>query len=270
MMDKLVIRKNRKGATLVEVLLSCAIYSILMISLFLIMRYSINNWRSIEDRTDIQTQLRRLDSLMSDEIEKTSFSSVVIYKGDYRHSIAFKSFIDPATGRFDTNNEGIPISHGYILYTVLRPADDPCTHLEYNVRDTKCPHKIILRVELTKNTNDGINYWDPVVISTSTALRAYLPSITGKSFSSSGITINDYVAAISGDSKYIRRVDIICNNIVDFSAERIAPPQIPGILVTASSFKFREASRQIQVGQENLLDSRFTIKMETKIIPQNF
>lgn len=271
------MNKTKKGTTLIELLIACAVFSFLVICLFAVIKYATRNWRSVEDRDSVQSEIRKIETNLSEELRKTSYASVVTWTGDYRHTLGFKSFTNPITGRFDTDSTGNPLTHGYILYILLRPAgnEDPCTHDAILGNDNKCPHKFLLRVDLTRTT-DGVTSWDPWPgappndIPGSTEIAKYIPphaSLSGKS-----VSRDQYITAVSSqgaDSKYLQNVYIVGKNLLSFNVAKMTPPNNPEILVDIKCFRELEAGQFIKVGNDDLDTSQFTIQVDNRIIPQN-
>ncbi|MCD4784383.1 MAG: type II secretion system GspH family protein [Candidatus Eremiobacteraeota bacterium] len=271
------MNKRKKGTTLIELLIASAVFSILVICLFAIIRYATKNWRSVEDRASIQSEIRNIETNLSGELKKTSYASVVTWTDDYRHTLGFKSFTNPITGKFDTDATGNPLTHGYILYILLRPmaTEDLCTHSAILGTDNKCPHKFLLRVDLTRTT-DGASSWDPWPglppddIPSDVEIEEYIPphaSLSGKS-----VSRDQYIAAVSAqgaDSKYVQNVYIVGKNLLSFNVSKMAPPDNPEILVDIKCLKELEATQFLKVGSDDLDASQFTIQVDNRIIPQN-
>jgi len=272
------MNKKEKGTTLLEVLIASLVFSILVICLFAVIKYATKNWRSVEDRTSVQSEIRKIETNLVDELRKTSYASVITWTDDYRHTLAFKSFTNPTTGNFDTDMSGNPLSHGYILYILLRPiqGEDPCSHDPIAGTDNKCTHKFLLRVDLTRTT-DGVNSWDPWPgappndIPSDTELEKYIPphaSLSGKSVSKDQYTAA--VASQGADSKYVQNVYIVGKNLLSFNvAKPASPPNNPEILVDIKCYKELEAAGLFKIGVDDLDTSQFTIQVDNRIIPQN-
>ncbi len=278
-------RKIRKGTTLIEIMVAIGVFSILIVVLFLIMKYCIRNWRTVEDRVAVQTSIQQIEANLEDVISKTSFRSILIYNSDYRHAISCATFVDPTTGKFDVDEEtSMPISHGCILFVLLRPCDDPCLPAGSDPKveldpsrvsnpDNVCPHKLILRVDLTRNDDSDLtgstpaNTWDPIILDSST-LPSYIPQISHiDKIRRRGITKSDYIASITGDPKYVRSVKVIAKDILSFNVEKQSNP--PGVEVILRGFRHLEAGEYIHVGTQDITGSRFAVEVKNLIIPQN-
>lgn len=265
-------KTKKKGTTLLEVLIAAAIFSILVIALFAIIKYCMTNWRNVESRVAVQTEIRKVQTNLIDELRKTSFDSVLIDESDYRHTLAFKTFIDPDSGRFETDSStGEPESQGYILYILLRPGDDPCSD---TTSSDLCPHKMILRVDLTRQNDfdeGGTSTWSALSLDSST-LSNYIPATTtdNKYFSSTGVTVQQYRNSLPAvaEEKYVKNVYIIGKNILAFDLQKNESPT-PEVIVTIKAVKLLAAGEFVKVGTDDLSDSGFTIQVTNQVIPQN-
>ncbi|MCE1248389.1 MAG: prepilin-type N-terminal cleavage/methylation domain-containing protein [Firmicutes bacterium] len=274
-----MIKSKSGGATLIEVLIACAVFSLLVLCLFAVMKYATNSWRNVEDRVSVQSEIRKIQTSLTEDLRKTSYASVITYTGDYRHAIAFKTFINPYTGKFETGPSGDLISQGYVLFFLMRPKGDTCGHSALATTDNKCPHKVLVRVDLTRTT-DGTNSWAPITFPTyskdseaaaaSNALKAYLPSdLSQFYFRGTSITADEYKATISGETKYVENVYIIGKNLLSFNVEKKLPPNNPEVLVDIKCFKMMSAGIAYNPGTQDLDTNQFTIQVDNRVIPMN-
>lgn len=283
------MKTRQKGTTLLELILASALFTIIMLVLVAITRYAITSWKAIEDRVEIQTKIRKIESGMMSDLLGSSYSSVIVYPApgndDSIHAVAFKSYKSPTTGNFDTDESGLPVFHGYVLYLLVRPKDDPCGAAP-TTTDNKSPYKLLVRVDLTKTT-DGSDTWEPLEFSGLTEelksqdLAKYIPP-TGNYFKRQasvqggtiipGVTKEEYVNAISGkggDSKYVEKVSLIATDILSFNVRKKPNPKFPEIQTDIRIFKINEAQKNIKIGTDDLSDSKYTISVRTNIIPRN-
>jgi type II secretory pathway pseudopilin PulG len=272
-------KTKARGATLIEVLIACAVFSLLVLCLFAIVRYATNSWRNVEDRVSVQSEIRKIQTSLTEDLRKTSYASVITYSGDYRHAVAFKTFINPASGKFETGPNGELICQGYTLFFLIRPEGDPCTHNAMSVTDNKCPHKTLVRVDLTR-ISDGAATWAPIsfpvytkdseAAAASNALRAYIPSdLNKKYFKSTTITVDEYKNSIAGDPKYVENVYIIGRNLLSFNVEKKLPPNNPEVLVDIKCYKMLSSSIAYNPGTQDLDTNQFTIQVDNRVIPMN-
>jgi hypothetical protein len=277
---QMILKKNKyfkyylknRGASISEILVACAIFSLLGILLFFVVRYSLISWRSAEDKTKIQVEMRKIQSGISSPLRSSSHSSVLVYDGDYRKTLAFKTFMDE-DGKFINDDQGHPISQGFVLFTLFRPQDDPCEHQSpANTSDTRCYHKVLLRVDLTNNAHDlelALDDPDPEQV-----LLNYIPQMISGSktgFSSRQITVDEYRNSLSAGANrdYVRKVNIIGRNLLSFDPEILSSP-VPEVRMNIRGFRELEAGALMTAGEsEDLTRSRFTIQVESSVIPMN-
>lgn len=283
------MKTQQKGTTLLELVLASALFTIIMLVLIAITRYSIISWKAIEDRVEIQTKIRKIESGLMNDLLGSSYSSVITYPApgndDSIHAVAFKSYKSLTTGNFDTDESGLPIFHGYILYLLVRPTDDPCGTAP-STTDNKSPYKLLVRVDLTRTT-DGTDTWDPLEFSGTTDalksqdLQKYIPA-TGNYFKRQasvqggsivhGVTKEEYLNAISGrggDSKYVDKVSLVATDVLSFNVRKKPDPRFPEIQTDIRIFKINEAQKNMKIGTDDLSDSKYTISVRTNIIPRN-
>jgi type II secretory pathway component PulJ len=263
---------NNRGTSILEVLVSCVVFSLLAMVLFSVMRYSLLSWRGIEDRTSIQMEMRKVQHATSALIRSTSYSSVLIHDSDSRKTITFKTFLDE-NGRLVNDDTGTPVSQGYVIFTLVRPADDPCKHTSPTTSaDTRCYHKILLRVDLTNNAGDlelVESSSDPGLL-----LSSYIPQTNsaGKTaLSSRHVTVDDYKNSISGgaNKNYISNVMIVGRNLLSFDPE-VSDLDSPGVQLTMRGFRIMESEAMTGIGEnEDLTKTRFAVQMTSSVIPMN-
>ncbi|MFP4498183.1 MAG: type II secretion system protein J [Vulcanimicrobiota bacterium] len=267
------VHKKIRGSSLLELLVACVVFSLMVIATFAIIRYCTTNWRGIEDRVVVQTEIKKIQSAVSDKLLTTEFDSVLTYQQDYRHTLAFKTFTD-ANGNFVTDQFGNPESQGYLLFILLRPENDPCTHENFDNAniydyDNICPHKILLMVDLTEKP---MGVTEPISFTNSSELIDYLPGgkegYRKKYFNSGGVSLEEYkddICSTGGNKDYVRNVRIIARNVLSFNVEKAEPE----VQVVVKAFKMLGGSYDRKIGTDNLDDSRFTIQVDNHVIPQN-
>jgi hypothetical protein len=253
-------KKSINGKSVVELIISCAIFSLMAITIFAIIQFCLNNWRGIEDRASSQAEIHKVQIDLTEELLRSSIDSVQIHNSDYRKTLAFKTFTNPqGNPQIATDTTGKPGARGYILYTLVRPATDTCSHSDEN-----CPHKIILKVYLTNNA-EGFELND-----TSPVLSEYIPGGTSgriSGFTTREVSLNQYKSSISASDKdVVEKVFVIARNVIGFSAD----VQKPSVLFTVLGFKHLEAGRfMTQAEAVKPLSSRFVVQVSSEVIPLN-
>ncbi len=72
-----MVRNNlRRGATLIEVIITTGVFSVLMLTLFSIVQYGKDAWRSVEGRQVTQTMMRKVGIFTMDDLRRASFSNL--------------------------------------------------------------------------------------------------------------------------------------------------------------------------------------------------
>jgi hypothetical protein len=256
-------RLNTKGLTIVEVVISCVVISIMFIATFAILQFSLNNWRAIEDRGAVQAELQRVHIDLSEELTKSSLGSVIIHDKDYRKTIAFRTYTDKGdTPYILTDATGNPEAKGYVLYSLVRPATDTC-----DFSDEHCPHKILIRVNLTRNAGKLDLSGD------SPRLVDYIPigegGTSGKiaGFKTRNVSVEQYKNTIMAvDKSIIDSVYVVGRDIISFQ------PAIntPVVSLSIKGFKHLEAGRfMTKADMAKPTDSRFVVELTSEIIPLN-
>ncbi|MBQ7502174.1 hypothetical protein IJT93_05590 [bacterium] len=77
-------KRIRRGATLVEVIITTGVFSVLMLTLFSVVQYGMDSWRSIEGRQVTQTMMRKIGVFAMDDIRRGSLTAMgLIYLNGY-------------------------------------------------------------------------------------------------------------------------------------------------------------------------------------------
>lgn len=94
------MKRERLGATLVEVIITTGVFSVLMLTLFSVVQYGMDSWRSIEGRQVTQTMMRKIGVFAMDDIRRGSLSKMgLIYLNGYNAG-------DKRTGVYGTGSSG--------------------------------------------------------------------------------------------------------------------------------------------------------------------
>jgi hypothetical protein len=268
---------KKAGASLVETLLVCAVFTVLVLITFGVIRYCTKSIAPIEDRANVQMQLRRVQFNMSEELRRTSWKSIVIGAGSepYMHFICFKSAMSLANPNFFTVSDiGTPVWTKYVLYYIFRPTADALTSTQAcgcatpSDPDNVCPHKGLLRVDIDISLNVNENDQSAAV----TALRHYLKSIpaTAQDLRS---TYTSKVYQDPGNGPYyagkVLNCFYIARDLLSFNLAKTKSDSESNIRIDVRSYKIKEASSSIQIGQSDLTRTPFVIQSEARIMPQN-
>ena len=93
-------KRERLGATLVEVIITTGVFSVLMLTLFSVVQYGMDSWRSIEGRQVTQTMMRKIGVFALDDIRRGSLSKMgLVYLNAYNAG-------DKKIGAYGTGTSG--------------------------------------------------------------------------------------------------------------------------------------------------------------------
>jgi len=262
-------KKNRKtkGTSLLEMFVAVTIFSIAVFSIFSLYEYGTRNWKSMDEKNRIQTDIRKVFMFLTKDIQNSTFgrfegsaiSGIKVYTTNYTHAICLQSAIDD-NNYFIINEDKKPVCQKYILYYIIRPPESfewKDTGLEGNWQDPGyghniclskgtpqnpdniCPHKWLIRKELSTNIAD----------------ESQIASYINLSLKKEGNCMNAKLL-----SSYI-----LTFNINDQQKEGY-------IDITLKSLRLFEYTTQISKSiQENTIDSlqKESIQIDGKIIPDN-
>jgi Tfp pilus assembly protein PilE len=256
------LRKHRRGTTLIEVMISCAIYGAIVLSVFALMKYGTRSWRSVETKNTVQASMRKVMDNMYNELVRTSYSTVILYDSDYRHAICFKSAMNEtvdnrATPGLDRkfiilDSSGEPIWQKYVLYYIARPSSlvyhkgiscDGADAASISNPDNKCPHKWLIRKDIILDAG----------ITSAGDLVQFLNEPADKA------------ALVAQKTGNVARVQLIGDNILSFNLRKSEPE----IQMTLKAFRELEAGETRTVGNTEIHRSDFTIQVDTRAIPMN-
>jgi hypothetical protein len=115
------------------------------------------------------------------------------------------------------------------------------------VKDLKCPHKWIIRKEISLDA--------PVTSSPS----SLLPFITAP----------QNMESLMSPETHVLGARLVAQNILGFSVRKAETPSVRDVNVMLKIFKTKEASSTMTIGVGNLSDSPFTVQVNLDIIPLN-
>lgn len=158
----------RAGTTLLELIIAAAIFGVLITAVFAIFNLGARHWRVIESRNAGQNEIRKIQSDLEVELERSTWQTfqgssltgilVRMPADDYRFAICMQTAIDPNSRAFDIDPlSNQPVSHGFVLYYIIRPPGDTCLPNPPSSPDNTCPHKWLVRKDLDKSANISNN-----------------------------------------------------------------------------------------------------------------
>lgn len=262
--------RRRRGATLTEVIITTGIFSLLVLALFAVMKYGIKSWRNIESKNTVQTQLRKVELFLLEDLKRASFDWIRVKNmpplwvagsskaltGVEAHGPAvwFLSAMDQDATFFTRDAEGKPQWQRNVLYYVTKPTDAwhekkygfTCkqrTGATSDSYDTYCPHKWLIRKEILQDT-----------LLTSAEIPTYLTAPDGY----------DLMDQMSLEPN-LKRVQMLADSLLVF---RITLKK-PEVLVDLKAFRTLEAGDLLQIGTSSLDTNVFTVQYDARVVPNN-
>jgi len=165
-------RVRKRGATLIELMITVGVYTFIVLALFALTRDGTKGWKSIETRTQVQSQLRNFERDISEELKRTALDSIRFYgmnTGDsYKRGILMLSAMnnrddvtvlgEPSSFWVDeTKDPPEPKWQRWVLFYLTRPDRDEhvrtygyaCKSYDTNpAPDNLCPHKWLVRKDI--------------------------------------------------------------------------------------------------------------------------
>jgi len=256
-----------RGTTLTEVIITTGIFSVLTLALFAVMHYGIRSWKSIEARSTVQTQLRKVESFLLEDLQRASFKQTRVEDmpaawspgapgglvGQRRSGSAvwFLTAMNEEGDFFHRDASGQPTWQRNILYYVARPAD--AWHRDrYGFlcggrggRDTVCPHKWLIRKEIASST-----------LLDRSAISQYLSR-------PAGYDLMD--ASQMGSEPGLKKAQTLADSVVDFWVTLDQPE----VRVDLKAFRLREAGSVLHIGKDSLEGDALTVHYGARIVPKN-
>lgn len=261
------------GATLTEVIVTTGIFSVLILALFAVMRFGIRSWKNIESKNAVQTQLRKVELFLLEDLKRASYDQicvpgmpgswapgkgkVLIGKEVSGPAVWFLTALDTdATTSeevFARDDEGRPVWKRNILYYATRPTDEWHQN-KYGFlcaspggrKDTWCPHKWLIRKEIDVST----------LLSESTVESTYLTAPGGHDLMD---------PSLMGSEPQLTKVQTLADSIVDFEVTLRSPE----VELSLRAFRLLEAKGLMQLGSSPLENDSFTVHYRARVIPNN-
>lgn len=294
-------RSRRRGATLIELLISTGVFSFIAIALFALMRDGTRNWQAVEARSNVQTQLRTFERDITEELQKCQLSSVRIYgynTGEsYQHAIVFKSAMNETDNAsrlgapilFQLGAEiPVPQIHWqrFVLYYINRPTD--AQHMaDYGFTcatsatspnpDNICPHKWLIRkdISLSANLTQAADFTD-----------ASKNGGVGPLIESGGVDSSLLMFPPPGQPAPVGnvwRLKVLARDILAFNlgvsdaagtsvgVDASGAPKSGGTVIhyDIKTVKLMEAASMLRIGNSDLSQSQYTIQLDNAATPVN-
>lgn len=262
-------RRRPGGATLTEVIITTGIFSLLVLALFGVMKYGIRSWKNIESKNTIQTQLRKVELFLLEDLKRASYDQIRVrtmpagwsagngksLDGKEAHGPAlwFLSAMDDNNQAFLRDSDGKPQWQRNVLYYVTKPADNlhrqlygylcqPDTSAPDNPYDTRCPHKWLIRKEIKV----------PTLLTAADVESQYLLAPASRDL-------------LNPPQTGLVRAQVLADSLLAF---RITLKK-PEVLVDLKAFRVLEAGDLLQVGSSSLDNNVFTVQYDARVVPNN-
>lgn len=260
--------RRLRGATLTEVIITTGIFSLLVLALFAVMKYGVRSWRNIESKSTVQSQLRKVELFLLEDLKRSSFDQLRVenmptdyapgnnqsLNGETAHGPAvwFLSALDSERQNFLRDPDGKPQWQRNVLYYVTRPTDDwhrakfgePCKSEAGDQYDTWCPHKWLIRKEITQDT-----------LLSKEAIATYLTRPGSY----------DLLDSWKPSQPNLDRVQVLSDSLLVF---RVTLKK-PEVLVDLKAFRLLEAGDILHVGSSSLDNNVFTVQYDARVVPNN-
>ncbi len=256
-----------RGTTLIEVIIATGIFSVLTLALFAVMQFGIRSWKNIESRSAVQTQLRKVELYLLEDLKRASFRQLrvddmpaswspgspqdLVGRPCSGSAVWFLSAMNDEGDFFHRDDQGHPVWQRNILYYLTRPTD--AWHRDrYGFlcggrgdRDTVCPHKWLIRKEIASTTLiDGM------------AISQYLSRPAG---------YNLMDPSQMGSEPGLKKAQALADTVVDFWVTL----NLPEVQVDLKAFRLLEAGNVMHLGKDSLEGHPFTVHYGARIVPNN-
>ncbi len=285
------MRTKSQGATLVELIITVAVFSLLSIATFAIMRMGSGTLTMVDARSDVQHSLQLFETNLTTELKRASLASVGIYTpdSDYRWAIWMKEPMnettadvavtgklgDPLVCVLDASNH--PVMQRYVLfYVALMDKSDHdgtfgatcnAAYTSGVAPETKCPHKWIVRKDIYLTDNKLPSGSDSIGVQGGASTVANLQRYLTDKVSQSAL-LGEPDTPASGEPNNVARVQIMADNVVSFELARLRPaganappvndPKGPIILFDVKLFKGSDAQHKVPIGSQNIVNVAYT------------
>lgn len=262
--------RRSRGATLTEVIITTGIFSLLVLALFAVMKYGVRSWKNIEARNSVQTQLRKVELFLLEDLKRSSFAQLRVETmpegwaagsadalvGVEKHGpeVWFLSALDDSGEQFLRTSDGNPDWQRNVLYYCVKPSDawhqatygflcQPDSAKVDNLYDTWCPHKWLIRKEIRQTS-----------LLDETSIQNYLTTPTSRDL--------EYMKTTEPD---LERVQVLADTLLIFRVTL----KIPEVLVDLKAFRVLEAGDILRVGESSLDNNVFTVQYDARVVPNN-
>ncbi|MBT9582943.1 prepilin-type N-terminal cleavage/methylation domain-containing protein [bacterium] len=258
-------KPSRTGFSLVEVILACALMSILMVVLGEALSQAQNAFRNVTGTSDAADELRKVCQHVRQELIQTS--GVQIGSRDSANSLGspdgeaiwFLSNIG-SDGNPHFMSDGSPFWQRNVLYYIVVPGN----HLglfgwncaggaDPDGYDDRCPHKVLIRKEIDFGVaTDFVNEATVETLMSSGDILPYLTQPVGYSCS-----------AMNAEAG-MRQVRIVGRSLLTFRVSSAAPGSVT---LDTRAVSIARARTKVALGTASMVDSPFTFHFGITVTP---
>ena len=266
-------RRRSRAFSLLEVTLSTALLSVLLVVLASALRGSQSLWRQTTGASEAEHQLRKACAALQRDIPFCNrvYAQPVpghLAAGGFDGDVVwFTSPVDPATGLIARKANGSPLYLRNVLYYLIEPQghaglygyDCPGGMGPGNY-DDRCPHKVLVRkvIDFNGPSSDEATEEQPMLPS---EVLAYLTQPTGLSVAS--------MTSESGGGVQVGPVRIVAHDLLWFSCNSKASPNPVPVELELRATNLLRARKSLAVGSVSLYSSGLTEEMRLSLLPTN-
>ncbi len=239
--------KKRAGFTLLETMISVALFGVIMIILFGAVNNFLKAWLKEYAKQNISSQFVSIYRAVDSDVTLTSYSFFRDYTNPEANGAESEKrwFLFPISSPGITD-DGYPVWERLVVYSLRIPKNDKCSS------SACCPHKQLIRHEIEldrvprmSELSNGSFYAD---------LEIYMSIITIILNSSA----NDKINLLSTPRFVtVRDVRVIASDIVDI---KLNSENYTRVVFDITLLRILDAQKSITIGSENLLEPSDTSK----------
>lgn len=263
--------RKSKAFSVLEIMLSMALFALLMALLVSALRQSQRIYRTVQGSSDADSQLKRVAHRMRQEIAAASRTSLSraqvpahLAGGADGDAVWFLSDVD-RFGRIYRKTDGTPFWQNNVIYYLVVPANHAslygfnCQGVNVAGYEDACPHKVLIRKVIDNPSNGATN---SAVESTEDELLSaaqmanYLTQPNGLK-----------LTAMSSEPGAVA-ASVMARALLTMRVYAFSPPaQNTEVRVDLRAVGLASAQREMAVGRTALSDSPHTAQWEFSISP---
>ena len=241
--------KRKLGFTLMETMISMALFGVLMIILFAAVNGFQRNWLKEYAKQDVNASFVRVYRAIDDDLSKSSSTFFHYYNENDSYNASNKGSPSLMAKRWcmfpitdaGVDNDGFPSWKYIVVYYLRIPAKDKCQTAKGATTETYCPHKQLVRVliEIPPKgimTESGVGHFNNTM---QDYVRYCMSALTS--------TVKAKDAVGTGNIKDIRVID---SDIVDLTIKDRRDDRVTFDLML---LRIADAQKYIEIGKTQLI-----------------